>query len=256
MCLLVFAWQPEADEPLVFAGNRDERHARATAPAGFWKDAPQVLAGRDLEAGGTWLGVTPAGRFAVITNFREGLDPPKAQRSRGELPAEFLKGSMPARSYLDEVRRRAREYGAFSLIFGDRAGLYYLSNRDDRTGPIAPGLHGMSNHKLDTPWPKVERSKQRLALLLEQEAVASKTLFRLLNDRDGAEDAELPDTGIGLELERQVSAPFVVNPVYGTRCSTALRLRADGGLRFAERRFDATGERVETRYFQMADPET
>jgi uncharacterized protein with NRDE domain len=251
MCLLVFAWQPEADALLVFAGNRDERHARAAAPAGFWQDAPRVLAGRDLEAGGTWLGVTPTGRFAVVTNYREGLNPPRAQRSRGELPAEFLKGGMPPRDYLHELRGRAQEYGGFSLVFGDRTGLYYLSNRDPRSGAIAPGIHGMSNHLLDTPWPKVQRSKQRLALLLEQDTIAGESLFQLLHDRDAAEDAELPDTGIGQELERQVSAPFVINPVYGTRCSTTLCLRADGGLRFAERRFDPAGERIETRAFQM-----
>jgi len=253
MCLLVFAWQTHPDYPLIFAGNRDERHARAASSAAFWEDAPEVLAGRDLEAGGAWVGVTSAGRFAVVTNYREGLDPPKAKRSRGELVAEFLRGHMAAHDYVEQLRCRQQDYGAFSFLAGDRRELHYVSNRDNHPGPVAPGIHGLSNHLLDTPWPKVERSRARLGLLLEQSAVSSAALLRLLSDRQEADAAELPDTGIGAELEKRVSAPFVVNPVYGTRCSTAVRLHADGSLRFAERVFTPAGEAVETRYFHVAD---
>ena len=252
MCLLVFAWQTHPDHALIFAGNRDERHARATAPAQLWQDAPQVLGGRDLEAGGTWLGLALGGRFAVVTNYRDGLDPPKAPRSRGALTADFLTGALAPAEYLEGVRTRAAEYGAFSLLVGDRQELHYFSNRGDRGGPVVPGIHGLSNHLLDTPWPKVQLSKARLAALLEQEAPTSGALFRLLADRSPAPDGELPDTGIGLDLERRVSAPFVANPVYGTRCSTAIHLQRDGGLRFAERRFTPTGESVETRWFHAA----
>ncbi len=252
MCLLVFAWQTHPDHSLIFAGNRDERHARATSAAQLWRDAPEVLAGRDLEAGGTWLGVTLAGRFAVVTNYREGLAPPKARLSRGALTADFLKRDLSVEQYLDGIRRHAQDYGAFSLIVGDRHELHYYSNRGDHGGPIAPGIHGLSNHLLDTPWPKVQLSKTRLTALLEKEVPTSDALFRLLADETPAPDGSLPDTGIGLELERRVSAPFVLNPQYGTRCSTAIRLQKDGGLHFAERRFTPTGERVETRYFQLA----
>ncbi|HLW74895.1 MAG TPA: NRDE family protein [Gammaproteobacteria bacterium] len=251
MCLLVFAWRVDQGPRLVFAGNRDERHARPAAPAGFWPDTPGVIAGRDLEAGGTWLGLTTAGRFAVVTNYREGLDPPKAPRSRGELPAEFLQGDLSPAAYLADVQRRAHEYGAFSLLCGDRDELFYFSNRGGAPAAVTPGIHGLSNHLLDTPWPKVMLSKGRLALLLEQHAATSDALFRLLRDTTPAPDGGLPDTGIGLELERRVSSPFVLHPVYGTRCSTLLRLGDDGGADFTERRFDAAGTELETRRFDI-----
>lgn len=250
MCLLVFAWQTDPEHPLIFAGNRDERHGRAAAAAGLWRDTPGVLGGRDLEAGGTWLGVTLAGRFAVVTNYREGLNPAKAPRSRGALAADFLTGDMGAAEYLDEVRTHAQEYGAFSLLVGDRRELHYYSNRGDQGGPVTPGIHGLSNHLLDTPWPKVQRTKTRFATLLEMATPTSDELFRLLADPSEAPEQELPDTGIGRDLERRVSAAFVVNPVYGTRCSTVLRLGRGGGLHFAERRFTPAGESVETRWFQ------
>ena len=251
MCLLVFAWKLHPQYPLIFAGNRDERHVRATSSAAFWDDTPQILAGRDQEAGGTWVGVTEAGRFAVVTNYREGLNPPKAKRSRGELTSGFLQGDMTAAEYMEGLRGRLQDYGGFSFLCGDRQELHYISNRGNRPGPVTPGIHGLSNHLLDTPWPKVEKSRARLTLLLEQSAVNGSALFRLLADRDEADAAGLPDTGIGAELEKRVSAPFVVNPVYGTRCSTVIRLRADGGLRFAERTFTPTGAATETRYFLM-----
>ena len=253
MCLLVFAWRVHPQYSLVFAGNRDERHARASVSAAFWEGAPDLLAGRDLEAGGTWVGVTAAGRFAVVTNYREGLDPPKAKRSRGELVSGFLQGDGRPRDYLGDVHARRQDYGAFSFLCGDREELHYLSNRDDHPGPVAPGVHGLSNHLLDTPWPKVEKSRERLELLLEQSAVSGEALFRLLSDREEARADELPDTGIGAELEKRVSAPFVVNPVYGTRCSTVIRLSADDSLHFAERTFTPAGVAKETRYFHLVD---
>ena len=251
MCLLVLAWKTDRNFPLILAGNRDERHLRASAAAGFWPDAPEVLAGRDLEAGGTWLGVTTSGRYTVVTNYREGLDPPKAPRSRGALTAGFLTGDMPASEYMKSVRRRAKEYGAFSLVCGDRDSLWYFSNRGGEPASVPPGVHALSNHLLDTPWPKVETAKARLKLLLETDNVGGEALFRLLSDRTLATGA-LPDTGIGAELERRVSSAFVLNPVYGTRCSNSLLLQRAGGLRFAERRFDPSGKPIETRLFQIA----
>ena len=251
MCLLAFAWQTHHDQPLIFAGNRDERHARATAAAQPWSDMPRVIAGRDLEAGGTWVGVSAGGRFAVVTNFRAGLNPPKSPRSRGKLTADFLAGDLPPARYLERLRPQAQEYGPFCLLVGDAHELHFFSNRGGPAGPVAPGVHGLSNHLLDTPWPKVELSKQRLGSLLEQGAVTNDALFRLLSDRTPADEAKLPDTGIGRELERQVSSPFVLNPRYGTRCSTLIRLGA-GSLRITERRFDAEGRALETREFSHA----
>ena len=253
MCLLALAWKAHPDFQLILAGNRDERHARASAAAGFWPDAPAVLAGRDLEAGGTWLGTTVGGHFAVVTNYREGPDPSRAPRSRGALAAGFLKGDASAPQYLAKVQEHADEYGGFSLICGDPESLWYLSNRGPAPAPVAPGIHALSNHLLDTPWPKVEAAKMRLRLLMDSDAVTTEALFRLLADRTPAPTGTpLPDTGIDPELERRVSAAFVQHPLYGTRCSTSLLLRGDGDLRFAERRFDAAGEAVETRLFHIA----
>jgi uncharacterized protein with NRDE domain len=253
MCLLAFAWKVHPDHPLILAGNRDERHTRASAAAGFWPDAPEVLAGRDLEAGGTWLGVTSAGRCAVVTNYREGLNPPKARRSRGALTSEFLLGMMPAADYVQMAQRRADEYGAFSLVCGDRDSLWYFSNRGGEPAALAPGIHALSNHLLDTPWPKVEMAKTRLKATLDSGTLSDAALFRLLADRSPAQSG-LPDTGIGPELERRVSAAFVQDPVYGTRCSSIVMLHKDGSLHFTERRFDAAGETLETRVFRMTAP--
>ncbi len=252
MCLLTFAWHTHPDYHLILAGNRDERHARAAAGATFWSDAPEVLAGRDLEAGGTWLGLTTAGRYAAVTNYRDGLATRKAPRSRGELTAAFLRGDMPASIYMEEVAGRGADYGPFGLLCGDRDSLWYHSNRSTAPAPVSAGVHGLSNHLLDTAWPKVVTSKSRLKLLTETGAVTSESLFRLLADRATAPDSTLPDTGIALELERRASAAFVVDPYYGTRCSTLLLLHRDGSIRFAERRFDAAGEALETRHFMTA----
>lgn len=252
MCLLVFAWKTDPDHPLIFAGNRDERHDRAAAAAHVWPGTDAVLAGRDLAGGGTWLGVTLSGRFAVVTNYREGLNPPKAPCSRGALTADFLQGDMTPSDYLDALRPHAQDYGGFSLLVSDGDSLHGYSNRGGAGGPVAPGVHGLSNHLLDTPWPKVQLAKVRFATLLEQKTYNSDSLFHLLADRAPATDAALPDTGIGLELERQVSSAFVQNPVYGTRCSSMLRIKLGGGLHFTERRFTPAGESIETRHFHAA----
>jgi uncharacterized protein with NRDE domain len=253
MCLLALAWKAHPRYTLILAGNRDERHARATVAAGFWEEAPEVLAGRDLEAGGTWLGVTAAGRYAVVTNYREGLHPAKAPHSRGALTAQFLKSKITPEAYLHQIQSNAGEYGGFSLVVGDRDDLWYFANRGGAApAPVAPGVHALSNHLLDTPWPKVQAARSRLQLLVDTDALTADALFRMLADRTPA-DTGLPDTGIGADLERRISSAFVQDPVYGTRCSTLVLMDTDGGLRFAERRFDAAGNELETRRFQMGD---
>lgn len=253
MCLLALAWKAHPAYPLILAGNRDERHARASSAAGFWEDVPEVLAGRDLEAGGTWLGVTQTGRYAVVTNYREGLNPAKAPRSRGALTAEFLKSDITPETYLRQLQPHAGEYGGFSLVVGDRDSLWYFSNRGGAApAPISPGVHALSNHLLDTPWPKVQAAKARLKLLVDTDAVTSDALFKMLADHTPA-DTGLPDTGVGKDIERRVSAAFVQDPVYGTRCSTLVLMDPQGGLRFLERRFDAAGTELETRQFQIGD---
>lgn len=253
MCLLVFAWKVHPDYSLIFAGNRDERHARASRAAGFWADAPEVLAGRDLEAGGTWLGITAGERFAVVTNYREGLNPKKMPRSRGELPGEFLRGTDAVQHYLQGVAQRAQTYAPFSLIVGDTDELWYFSNRSGQPPqPVSSGIHGLSNHLLDTPWPKVVLSKSRLAALLERDAATQDALFKLLADRSTAPAEKLPDTGIGAKRERMVSPVFITDPVYGTRASSVIFLRR-GDIDFTERRFDPAGQALETRTFHITE---
>ncbi len=234
MCTLLFAWQVDPARPLVVAANRDEFYARPAAPATFWSDAPQVLAGRDLQAGGTWLGVTRAGRFAALTNVREpGLLTPPHAPSRGQLVADFLRGGEAPEDYL--ARLRPADYAGFNLVLGDRSSLWYLSNRAGPTRRLGPGVYGVANAALDSPWPKVTHGRERLAALVASGESGTRALMDLLADPTPAADAELPDTGVGLVMERLLSPLFIASPVYGTCCSTALAVHRDGAVEFCER---------------------
>jgi uncharacterized protein with NRDE domain len=243
MCLILFAHKTHPDYPLVMAANRDEAYARATAPAGFWQDCPQIYGGRDLEQLGTWLGITRHGKVAAVTNFRDGHAVKNSLRSRGELVANYLRGNWSARDYVNGVGRDAQAYNGFNLIAGDLDELHYISNRGHRTQVIAPGIHGLSNHLLDIPWPKVERGKAIIAGLLRhppQEMIEG--LFALLADRTTAADDALPDTGVGLPRERVLSPAFIISPVYGTRSSTVLLVDNHGQVLFIERSFGESGK--------------
>jgi uncharacterized protein with NRDE domain len=247
MCLLVLAWDAHPRYRLVVAANRDEYHRRPTAAADFWPERPDLLAGRDLEGGGTWLGITRAGRFAALTNFREPGRHRDDAPSRGELVTACLIGAAAPLDSLRELEPRAGAFNGFSLVVGDGSGLAQLSNRGAGPAPIPPGVHGLSNHLLDTPWPKVTRTRDRLAALLEQSVVEPSSLLELLADREPPPDTELPDTGVGLELERLLGPPCVVSPAYGTRCSTALVVDRGGEVRFVETTLAPDGEAVATR---------
>lgn len=241
MCLLVLVHGvAAAGARLVVAANRDEYHARPAAPAAFWPGSPDVLAGRDLEAGGTWLGVTRSGRFAALTNIRDPRAHRPGRASRGGLVAGFLLGQEPADAYAKSVLAAAAGYNGFNLVVGDEAGaLWYVENRTPAARALPPGVHGLSNHLLDTPWPKVTRTKTAIAAVLGPDVVAEELLAPLA-DRTRPPDAELPDTGVGLEVERLLSSPFIVSPAYGTRCSTALVVGSRGTL-LVERSFDPEG---------------
>lgn len=253
MCLLVFAWNRHPRYRLVFAGNRDEFHLRPTQFAYWWDDAPMLLAGRDLEAGGTWLGFSRDGRFAVVTNFREHASSKPPVRSRGILVSEFLRGVKSPKHYGENVRESADQYRGFSLIFGDGDELLYFSNRDEGLVALEPGVYGLSNHLLNTPWPKVERAKTILSRLLKDEnSIDTDALFAMLADRETAALPDLPDTGIGMEAEKLLSAPFVVTPAYGTRCSTILTVDDRDKVCFLERNFDSNGDIVADRRFVFA----
>jgi uncharacterized protein with NRDE domain len=252
MCLLVFAWRRHAHYPLVLAGNRDEFHARPAAPASWWDDPEGLLAGRDLQAGGTWLGVTRNGRAAVVTNYRElGERLPDAP-SRGGLIVDYARSRQTPQSFLAQLAVRAQAYAGFNLIAGDAVTLAYYSNRNGAPRVLPPGIYGLSNHLLDTPWPKLTRVRERFASALAADRADPDSLLALLDDRTPARDDERPDTGLPAELERALSAPFIVTPTYGTRCSTALTFSADGRCTFVERRFDAEGSATGDARFEFA----
>lgn len=240
MCLILVAWQSHPDYPLVVAANRDEFYSRPSLPAGPWSESPDIVGGRDLEAGGTWLGFRHVGsdfRFAAVTNVREpGVA--KGERSRGQLPQDFLLGTQSAGNFVQAIASDA--YSGFNLLCADRDALWYASNRESAPRRLTPGIYGLSNHRLDTPWPKLLTARRRFADAL-QHLPDTTALFELLADASIVADAELPMTGVPLPWERLLSAIFVKSPDYGTRASTVLLQRTDGHLRFSERGFGPNG---------------
>lgn len=232
MCLIVFAWQVVPGVPLVAAGNRDEFYNRPAAPADWWEDYPYVYAGRDLQGGGTWMGVTRDGRFAAVTNIRSPLYKRPGAPTRGALVADYLTGQTSAEEYIAEVSPRAHLYSGFNLLVGDRNTLIWYSNGadDERNGhPLAPGVYGLSNGSLDAPWPKVVRTKAQFASLLCQGAPES-GFFEMLTDTMRASDCRLPSTGVSIEWERMLSAVCIESPDYGTRASTVVKLYPDSAV--------------------------
>jgi len=249
MCLILFAYRIHPHYRLLVAANRDEFYARPTAPMAFWEEAPDLLAGRDLAAGGTWLGVTRQGRFAAITNYRDPRNVRPDVPSRGALVSGYLQSQESARDYLNGLIPKASDYNGFNLLLGDAEGLYYYSNQDGAPRVLSPGLYGLSNHLLDTPWPKVERGRRRLSALLAQQPDPSpENLLQLLEDRTPVPDEALPRTGVSLDWERTLSPMFIESPDYGTRSSTVLRLAARGAVHVMEK----TWVSGEIREFQFA----
>ena len=277
MCLILLAWRAHPRYALVLAANRDERHDRASLPAQWWPELPGVFAGRDLVAGGTWLGITRDGRMAALTNHRDLRRPPRSDaESRGALVRDFLTGHCSPDDYLARVAPQAARWSPFNLLVGDMSGVACYGSTDGITRRLSPGVHGLSNHLLDTPWPKVARGSAALQRLLEADALAappragedardgtwvgsdrdvracsgadaapttlSEALFALLANRDTAADAALPDTGLPLARERALSAAMIVDPVYGTRCATVLLFDHQGRWTFQERSFDPAGQ--------------
>jgi len=242
MCLILAALDAHPDYALIVAANRDEFYDRPTAPAAFWTDHPSILAGRDLKAGGTWLGVARRGRFAAVTNYRQGEREADAPRSRGLVVSEYLEGDLDARAYVARVERDAACYSGFNLLAGDARELVYFSNREGSVRSLGAGIYGLSNHLLDTDWPKVTASKTALGgLLLGDGASLVPGLFALLADPRPAADDHLPKTGIGLEWERLLSAAFIATKDYGTRSSTVVLVGRDGKVVFTERSFGPGG---------------
>lgn len=257
MCCLFLALNQHPDFSLLVAANRDEYYRRPTRVAEFWEDAPHVLAGRDLEQGGTWLGVTRDGRFAAVTNFRDAAAGTAVGPSRGHLVRDFLLSTHEPGEYLAHVAARGAQYQGFSLVVGNANGIMYYSNRGDGPHRLKAGLYGLSNHLLDTAWPKIVQGKIMLGQLLNQPAGPSeRDMMTLLAHSAVATDDQLPRTCLDLEQERTNSPIFVNGEVYGTRCSTTIRLTGAGMLEFSERTFSKpSNEHTTAQYsFELAAP--
>ena len=240
MCLIAWSWQPDSSSPLLLLGNRDEFYARPTMPLHWWEDA-QVLAGRDLHGGGTWLGVSKSGRMAALTNFRDTSNFRADAPSRGALVTQFLMGQQSALAYLEEMAKTRSDYNPFNLLVYDGEIFLALESRSDQIFSIAPGIGAVSNADIDTPWPKVEKIRSGLAQRqLQQQLDMDDALWDFLQDKEPADDLLLPQTGISLERERALSPIFIRTADYGTRSSTLLRIHAKG-FTMKERTFDATG---------------
>lgn len=246
MCLIVLGWQCAPGCTLIAAANRDEFHHRATAALGVWPDAPRVIAGRDLQSGGTWMGVSRTGRFAALTNFRDPSQHRADARSRGLLVSDFLAGQDSAQDYGQAALREGSDYNGFNLLLCDGSTLVWVGHQG-REAPqmreLAPGIHALSNHLPGTPWPKLLRARSgfeaALAELPDRDALSG-AAFNILGDETPAADADLPDTGIGLDWERRLSPVFIRGDDYGTRSSTVLQI-TPGHIRFEERRYAAGG---------------
>ncbi|MEH6515495.1 MAG: NRDE family protein [Halioglobus sp.] len=245
MCLIIFAHHYHPGAPLVLAANRDEFFARPTATANFWPEHPNLLAGRDLEQGGAWMGITRGGRFAAITNFRDPAATVSAPRTRGELTLDYLIGNESAQQYLLAVAARQEEYAGFNLLLGDRQQLWFLSNsgeaREAAPKLLPPGLYGLSNAALDTPWPKVVLGKKKLQDCLVSPPTHT-TLAAVVGDQHPASPQDLAGQGLDGEMDQLLSAQFIQAGHYGTRCTTTLWLTEEGHADFCERSYNPEGE--------------
>lgn len=235
MCVLFIAYKHHPRYPLIVLANRDEFYDRPTAAAARWEDHPQVTAGRDLVGGGTWLGVADGGRFAAVTNYRDPSRP-AGSLSRGKLVADFLAGSSPPSNYMSDIAEAANGYSGFNLVAGTIDELHYFSNAANvPPRRLEPGIYGLSNHLLNTPWPKISNGIAAFEHLIASGELSKESAFDLLADETLAADDELPDTGVGLDRERILSPIFVRTPIYGTRSSTIVLAGPDGELTLNER---------------------
>ncbi len=238
MCLIFIALKNHPRYKLIVAANRDEFYDRKTLPAAYWEDHPKILGGRDLQASGTWLGMTKIGRICMVTNFRDLKNINPEAPSRGKLVTDFLLESSSGVKYLQNLETHAKRYNGFSLIAGTVDDLYYLSNYREGVIILNSGLFGLSNHLLETPWPKVEKGKNEIQSLLKSPSVKREDLFEILHDESVANDENLPDTGVGLSRERALSSAFIKSPGYGTRSSTVIMVDYSNHVTFTERVFD------------------
>lgn len=261
MCLVIFALRAHPDYPLVVAANRDEFHGRPTASSRFWPQQPELLAGRDLDQGGTWMGISRDGRFAAITNYRDPARTAPAPRSRGELTLDFLTGNSRPEDYLAQLAEVADDYAGFNLLVGNSDSLWYYTNSlaapQRRAQELPPGIYGLSNARLDTPWPKVMAGRERLAQALEKEPQHDE-LAAVVNNRELAQPGQLQALDLHGEMDQLLSAQFIVTEIYGTRSTTTLWLDQAGHAHWREQSFDALGSLTGTteEAFELGAPYT
>ncbi|NND71750.1 MAG: NRDE family protein [Rhodothermales bacterium] len=241
MCVAVIAFHAVPGHPLVIVSNRDEFHGRESARAHVWDDDPTVIAGRDLEKGGTWLGTTVTGRVALITNYRE-LDDTEYRKSRGHLVSDFLMSSHSASDYAEKSFDHGSDYAGYNLLLFDGESLAYVSNRSTKIEYPDQGVYGLSNHLLETPWPKVLRSKTAVSKYLEDnQALPVEDLIGTMRDTTIAPDEKLPSTGVPIELERALSSVFISGDRYGTRCTTVVSIGNEGQISLTEQTYRPNG---------------
>lgn len=249
MCIISFDYKQHPKYKLIVVANRDEFYRRPTEAAHFWEDEPNLVAGRDLQARGTWLGMTKDKRFAALTNYRD-LDNERAdKRSRGEIITNFLTSNDSPQAYLQKLDAISDEYNGFNVLVGSADELYYYGNQQNKIVEIEPGTHSISNHLLNTPWPKVRRARENLSdYISKHEELEVERLFEQLDNRELAKDDLLPDTGVGLELERQLSPIFIQTENYGTRASTVILVSHDNEVTFIERTFNSGSFKFERKF--------
>jgi len=252
MCLILFAVDADDDFPFILAANRDEFYNRPTRPMGFWQKRSDLLAGKDMEAGGTWFGVSKSGRFAALTNYRDLSQIKSHAPSRGEIIPNILDSSTPIPEYLNILDRDADQYSGFNLLVGESLGsVYWYSNQNSIITRVSPGIHGLSNHLLDTDWPKVNLGKKGLRKIIESNSMDDKAMFDLLSNTLSPDDQLLPDTGVGMVWERILAPLFIRSDTYGTRSSTLVRISRTGEIRVTERTWGLSPDKNQDRRFAL-----
>ena len=252
MCLIIVSYKVHPEYPLLIAANRDESYQRPTRQAEYWQIEPSILAGQDLEKGGSWLGMNKYGRIAAVTNYRSGAKLKVSNTSRGLLVSEYLKHKKPSRSYLDSCLTNLADFDAFNLLLGDVNGLYFLNSREKTYTQLQAGFYGISNGDFDSNWPKVERAKQQIHELLKADQLDShEAILTTLTDKYLPDDESLPDTGVGIEWERALAPIFITAKDYGTRSSSVVSVNKNDKVRFTERSYDRLGDIQNTRQFEF-----
>jgi len=251
MCLIFISIKQHPTYKLILAANRDEFYGRKTANAHFWEDHPHIVGGRDLEANGTWLAMTKSGKLSMLTNYRDVANLKTVAPSRGQLVSDYLIHPIAPDQYLKDLEPTGHQYNGFNLLIGSIDELWYYSNYQQGITPLNPGFYGLSNHLLNSPWPKVTRGKEKLAPILRQSIIHPDQLFESMQDEQRAADTELPQTGLPLDREQALSSMFIKTENYGSRCSTVILVDNENNVHFAERVYNPETFQFTTQSFQF-----